>query len=186
MIDCPQCEGTGYVSKQVGNTSYAVRCDHGKGAGAPAGGFEPMGKLAESIVARVKTNGPEWIEQALARHSGDLSREEIRIARLVGRRLGQASAIRLQDLIAALGGGWTDRDIKGMVERLRTLARLPIAATKAPPFGYFIPATAAEADAMHDRYLREGIKLIRLAQQFRPDKDLVQELRGQLELKGAR
>ena len=186
-MNCELCQNTGYLSIEVKRpdgtlTSYAKPCDHGRNGGTPAGEFEQIGRLGDRVIERLQTNGPELIEQALARHAGDLLPAEIQIARLIGRRVGQGAAIRIADLIQVLGDAWTDRDIKAMIARLRTLAKLPIAATKAPPYGFFVPGTAQEVDEAHDRYMREGIKLIILAQNFREDKDLVQQLRGQLSL----
>jgi hypothetical protein len=182
MIDCPQCGGTGYRSEKRGDYWYSIPCTHGREGETPAGGFTGIESFGDRVIERLQTNGPEMVEAALGRHLGDLSAEEIQIARLIGRRVGQASAIRIADIIQALGGGWTDRDIKGMVERLRTIPKLPIAATKAPPYGYFVPATDQEMKDMHDRHFREGIKQIIISQLFGTDKDLAQKLQGQLEL----
>jgi len=191
MTECSKCEGTGWKPVMVDGERRVTPCECKQRARLEAEKLQPGGfiaasnlvpGLAQNLGSARQPNGPELVEAALARHAGDLTPEEIQIARLIGRRVGQAAAIRIRDLIDALGGGSTDRDIKGMVERLRTIAKLPIAATKAPPYGYFIPGTAREVDDAHDRYMQEGIKLIVLAQNFREDKDLVQRLRGQLEL----
>jgi len=187
MVDCSQCDGTGYRSVEVirpdgGRTSYAVACDHGRGASAPAGGVSRIDSFSHLVIGSFEINGPELVEAALARRAGDLTPEQIQIARLIGRRVGQAAAIRIADLIKGLGGGYTDRDVKAMLKQLRRILKIPIAATKAPPYGIFIPGTAQEMDDAHDRYMREGIESIITSQLFREDLDLVQRLRGQLGL----
>jgi hypothetical protein len=75
------------------------------------------------------------------------------------------------------------RDIKDSVRRLREFMNLRIAATKKPPYGYFMVETAQEADEFAERIFGEGVKLMRLCRMFRPERDWVQELRGQLVLK---
>src|SRR5690242_20825325 len=72
------------------------------------------------------------------------------------------------------------RSVKATVEKLRMLARMPIAATKRPPYGYYIPVTAEECDECYRRLFGEGVKLIMVARLFKPDANLVEELRGQL------
>jgi hypothetical protein len=114
-----------------------------------------------------------------------LSPPEIEAAKIIQGRIGQAQAIRIRDLGVLLGQDWDDRAVKAAVERLRTLARMPIASTKAPPYGLFMPATAEEARETHDRLFGEGIRLIVHSQLFGRDKDLVRKLEGQLELTGA-
>jgi hypothetical protein len=110
---------------------------------------------------------------------------------LIETHVGQKNALRIRDLCHEL---WPEemadpkqfdrlaRAVKESVERLRIFARLPIAATKVPPYGYFIPETAAECDAAFDRYVQEGIRLFLLARLFKPRADLVQALRGQLSI----
>jgi hypothetical protein len=94
---------------------------------------------------------------------------------------GQANAIK-GDAIRALVPSVDQRRLKQAIENLRNVARLPVAATKEPPYGYFIPVTAEETRVMHDRVMREAIRLIRLSQLFERDADLVRTLEGQLGL----
>ena len=142
-----------------------------------AKGFEQIGPAVHRLIA-------SWENAALT----PIDRE---IGVLIQRHVGEANAIRICDIYAVV---WPDemqdpkqvdrliRAVKKSVERLRIFARLPIAATKVPPYGYFIAATAEECDAAFDRYVQEGIKMFLLARLFKPRADLVQALRGQLEL----
>lgn len=180
VVLCYLCEQTGHqvlATLMLGGGRGVCR-DHGQGALLPM----EIERLNDREIESLKTNGSDLVEQALARHAGDLTPEEIQIARVIGRRVGQSAAIRIADLIRALGGGYTDRDIKAMVERLRHIAKLQIAATKVPPYGYFVPATDAEGREFFDRHVREAVKHLRVAQLFHGDRDLMQELRGQLGL----
>jgi hypothetical protein len=112
------------------------------------------------------------------------------VARVLLTHVGRARAMRAADLAAGIFDGADDparreevrRAVTQSIERLRIFARLPIAATKQPPYGYFLAETQDEWDEMHERYLRELVRLARLARLFRPNADLVQHLRGQLEL----
>jgi hypothetical protein len=122
------------------------------------------------------------------------------IARIIMQRRGKANAISIEEICKGLwpsawyGGGSSDavelhkrrnelaRTVKASVERIRREARLPIAATKASPGGYYVPVTAEECDECYRRMVNEGVKLILNARLFRPEADIVQELRGQLKL----
>jgi hypothetical protein len=100
---------------------------------------------------------------------------------------GREHAIKIIDVIRDLEnidfGPDPERQVKKIVMRLRTVARLPVAATKEPPYGYFIPVTAEEVADMRERMFREGLKLIVQSRDlFGEDKRLVRELEGQLRL----
>lgn len=72
------------------------------------------------------------------------------------------------------------RTVKASVERIRTEARIPVAAHKGSGGGYYIPETAEECDDCYRRLFGEGVKLILLSRLFRPEADVVRELAGQL------
>src|SRR5690242_20344271 len=80
-----------------------------------------------------------------------LNETDRKIARLIEGRKGQEQAIQIDDIICEIWPGWSGwgadkyrRSVKQTVEKLRMLARMPIAATKRPPYGYYIPVTAEE------------------------------------------
>jgi hypothetical protein len=112
-----------------------------------------------------------------------LNYNDLLVAREIERHIGQPRAIRIRDLATMLGENWNDRAIKDVVDRLRSLAHMPIGSTKAPPYGLFMPSTPEEAKEIHDRLFGEGIRLIVHSQLFGKDRDLVRQLEGQLELK---
>jgi hypothetical protein len=156
------------------------------------GGFLPFGEIAMSGVARAVEEARERIEAL-----GDPDRE---IARIIIERRGKAHAVSIGEICKLMwpsawyGGGSADaaelhrrrnllaRTVKSSVERIRSEARLPIAATKGSPGGYYIPVTAEECDECYRRLFGEGVKLILLSRLFRPEADIVAELRGQLRL----
>lgn len=186
MTDCSQCDGTGWrhVKRQeagVGGREYdAVEpcpCRRKRPDAQPLSPkFEPVGPGLEGIVDRL----------------GDAALLPLdrRLATILRNHRGRASAIRSAELAALVFDDTSDparkeefrRGITQSIERLRTFARLPIAATKEPPYGYFLAETDAECDEMHERYMRELIRCAALARLFRPQADIVQRLRGQLEL----
>jgi hypothetical protein len=150
-----------------------VRCDHGRSK------LEPIGPALDRLIG-------SWEDAALLPH-------DKQIAALIQTQVGQRNARRIRDICWEI---WPEemadpkqfdrlaRAVKESVERLRTFQHLAIAATKVPPYGYFLPETAEECDAAYNRYVREGIRLFLLARLFKPRADLVQALRGQLELIG--
>jgi hypothetical protein len=164
-------------------------------------GFESAGAIAQRVLgfadSAIEPSGHRAIESPPA-FSVDLllaqrpilrtalTPAELTLARIIAGRVGQAQAIRIRDLAAMLGEGWHDREVKEAVRRLREVAAMPIAATKVPPYGLFMCATAEEARDMHDRMLGEGIRLLKHSQLFGRDRDLVRVLEGQLELSGHR
>lgn len=127
---------------------------------------EPDSKIAEIILGHRGKSDPISIEAIC---------KELWWREWAYRGEGDASAVhsRRNNLI---------RSVKASVERIRKEARMPIAATKAPPYGYYIPVTAEECDECYRRLFGEGVKLILLSRLFRPDADVVQELRGQLRI----
>lgn len=180
-MNCQQCDNTGYRPIDPENRAAGViPCDHRRDSrlGTRDPGLEPIRPSLHRLI--------ESMENAALT---PLDRE---IGALIQRHVGEANAIRICDIYAVI---WPDerqdpkqidrltRGVKKSVERLRIFARLPIAATKLPPYGYFIAATAEECDAAFERYVQEGIKMFLLARLFKPRADLVQALRGQLELR---
>jgi hypothetical protein len=134
----------------------------------------------------------ETIAEILKRRpalKGVITPVDVQIAEVIERHTGEVRAITAREIAGVLWPGTTmlldqaekyRRAVTESVERLRTLARMPIAASKKPPYGYFMPETAVEATEMHDRLLGEGVKLIQRSQLFRVDRDLVRQLEGQL------
>jgi len=143
-------------------------------------GFEPIGRLSDRVIERLA-------DAALTPH-------DKKIAAIIRNHVGREKAILGRELAALVWPeeskerkyeGTVRRWLEDSIERLRTFARLPIAASKTAPMGYFIPATAEECDDCHDRLFREGIRRIIHSQLFRRDRDLVERLRGQLELQAS-
>jgi len=121
-----------------------------------------------------------------------LTPNDKKIAALIQARVGRINAIRGRELAEAV---WPKemanpakyesavrRWLEESISRLRRFGKLMIAASKTPPMGYYIPSTAEECDEVHDRLFGEGIERIKDSQLFRFDRDLVERLRGQLEL----
>jgi hypothetical protein len=167
MTTCPQCGGTGWKTVLQDGVSRVRVCGcrrQGTGDRGQGTGFEKLDALIHRNIEALVS-----------------SRLVLRVRDLIVTRRGQANAIRIADIRAALPD-LDDRKVKDAVEELRTIARLPIAATKVPPYGYFIPQTPEEFDQMFERLRGEGIKLLLLARLFRPHADVVEMLRGQLPL----
>jgi hypothetical protein len=171
--NCESCDSTGFRRVNIGSYQAVVRCDHGRSK------LEAIGSSIHRVIGSLA-------DAALLPH-------DRQIESLIAERVGQKQAIRIRDLCHQV---WPEemadpkqfdrlaRAVKESVERLRTFQHLAIAATKVPPYGYFLPETAEECDAAYNRYVREGIRLFLLARLFKPRADLVQALRGQLELIG--
>jgi hypothetical protein len=163
-----------------------VRCGDGRG-----GYYEALAPCAHEQAAGLERAGSQLAAAAtrLAAAEAALTPADRQLARVLLAHVGRAQAIRAADLAVGIFEGADDparreevrRAVTQSIERLRTLAHMPIAATKEPPYGYFLPQTQAEWDEMHERYMRELVRLARLARLFRPDADIVQRLRGQLE-----
>jgi hypothetical protein len=158
------------------------------------GGFESIGSLSHRAIESLKSpnrpmaqspNGS--IDRAV---DAALTPADRKVAMVLRSHVGRSNAIRAADLALGIFDGAGDlkrkeevrRGVTQSVERLRTFARLPIAATKEPPYGYFLAETKDEWDEMHERYMRELVRVARLARLFRPQADIVQRLRGQLQL----
>jgi len=183
MLDpyCPDCrELQGYRRTRQsdgrgGTYSALAKCNHGASTGA---GFEPVGSVIPSATRN------------LALAEAALMPTDKKIAATLQGHVGRANAIRAAELAVGIFDGAGDpsrkeevrRGVTQSIERLRTFARLPIAATKEPPYGYFLAETDEEWDDMHERYMRELVRIAKLARLFRPQADIVQRLRGQLQL----
>ena len=157
MVDCSQCGGTGYRSVERDGYTYAERCDHGESKRLP----EPIARSLSRVVDSL------------------FSPAELQIRELILARRGKQNALPIRDILKGLDQRWSDRDVKAVVEKLRMLNKLPIVASKSPPYGYFIPATAEEIDEAYDRYVTEGIALFKIAKLVKPSGDLARELHGQ-------
>jgi hypothetical protein len=181
-VNCQLCDNTGWrdiVDAQ--GVHRAMKCNHGRNGAAPAGGFAPIGSLAHRFI--------ESLENAA------LTPNDRQIGEIIRQHVGRQDAIRGRDLAVKVWPEemqnpakyetavrrWLDESIR----RLRRFGHLPVAASKANPMGYYIPATDEEGADCHDRLFREGIERIRDSQLFKRDADLMQALRGQLELQGS-
>jgi hypothetical protein len=167
-VSCELCAGTGFKDVVVNGVHYARKCDHGVAR-------EPQMLREIAAASRLMS---EIVLTPLDRA----------VREIVTPRIGQAHAITIREIVASLPpeimvGKDAARDIKDSVRRLREFMNLRIAATKKPPYGYFMVETAQEADEFAERIFGEGVKLMRLCRMFRPERDWVQELRGQLVLK---
>lgn len=87
------------------------------------------------------------------------------IAAIILNHRGKRNPVSIEEIAGTFG--MDAHGVKASVERIRTEARIPVAAHKGNPGGYCIPETAKECDECHDRMFREGIKLIRLSQLFK-------------------
>lgn len=186
---CAVCSGSGWKPIEVAGVRRMIVCGcrvraRREEAKKHPGGLVPVGELLR------KSAVGSW--QSAAREAAFTSAEK-RIRNLILARRGKDQAISIREILERLNApgesgvgsreyGWTERDVKAVVEKLRTLGGLQIAASKEKPYGYFIPASAEECDECHDRLFSEGVKLIILSRLFRPEADLVEELRGQLQL----
>lgn len=180
MSDCSKCEGSGWKPVMVDGVRRVVRCDclvREKAAEEKThpGGFR---SLAELVRANPKIK--------------DLLRpDDERVAEFLETRRGKEQAVTSKEIASHLwpgttmDNGWSERkrrDVCACIERLRTIAKMPIAASKEPPLGYFMPATAEETAEMFERCVQEILKGWKIARLFRPGADLVRELEGQLKL----
>ena len=173
---CPACGGSGWKSIFKDGRSSVIVCDCRRSRT----GMQSIGEILGTSKA---------IEAVLTPH-------DKQIRAILQGHVGRENAIRSAELAALVFDGAGDpkrkeefrRNVTQSIERLRTFARLPIAATKEPPYGYFLAETEAEWGEMHERYMRELVRIARLARLFRPQADIVQRLRGQMELQesGAR
>jgi hypothetical protein len=182
MSNCPKCGNTGWIKivDSDGVVRYG-RCPCQTKHVQSAGGFTKAGNVAAGFRKGGVLTPPIQDCRPEGRLYTDLEPVQRHVYELIAARHGEANAIKIAT-ICELVPDLDVRSVKGIVATLREIFRIPIAATKVPPYGYFIPATAEECDDCHDRFFREGIKLIKHSQLFRPDRDLVERLRGQLEL----
>ena len=186
--NCAYCHGTGWknVTFESGGQTYSgmKKCEC---QAAKPGGFQQIGSLPD---LQIESMGK-------SENLSMLNSTDRKIARLIEERKGQENAITIETICKdcwpaewsgyPAGNGEEQRirnglvrSVKATVEKLRMLARMPIAATKRPPYGYYIPVTAEECDEVYRRLFGEGVKLIMVARLFRPEADVVAELRGQL------
>ena len=176
---CPHCGDTpGWRLMIVDGVRRIIRCEcrtrntPEQEAKNPAG-FRPLKEIMErSPVVKAA-----------------LTETDRRVAGLIEKCQGAQSAVTSAEIAASLWPGSSmdareherlRRMVTASVRNLRDLGRLPIAASKATPPGYFMPVTSEEFRDMHDRLFREGLKLIQLSQLYDRDKDLVRRLEGQL------
>ena len=205
-MNCSLCDNTGWMPILVDGVRRMARCTHLAAERAERekikpGGFTAIGDIAAGLGVRdtghggavgsgqSAVGGPKsltpTIEELLRERpllSELLSREDLVVAHLIQVHVGKDAAIKIKDLLPALGEGWTERDVKASVERLRTLAHMPIFGALEPPYGYFMPATVEECDEFFKRCVQVGIKWFLMARLAKPSANLVQHLRGQLEL----
>jgi len=153
-------------------------------------GFEAVGAILGQSPPRMR-GSIEIPAFAGMTDNAALTPHDKKIAAIILNHVGRENAILGREIAALIWPeeskerkyeGTVRRWLEDSIERLRTFALLPIAASKASPMGYYIPATAEECDECHDRLFREGIRRIVDSQLFRRDCDLVERLRGQLEL----
>jgi hypothetical protein len=168
-VSCETCGDTGWKDVVVNGIHYAQQCDHGA---SQRHDLQPLGEIAATSQAV-----QELVLTPLDRAVRDI----------ITQRVGLARAVTIREIVASLPpqimvGKDAPRDIKDSVRRLREFMNLRVAASKRPPYGYFIVQTADEADEFAQRIFSEGVKLMRLCRMFRPERDWVQELRGQLQL----
>lgn len=177
---CPQCDGTGWMRITEGGVSRVTRCVC-RTRNTPAqeaerpGGFEPLAAVMQRSPA---------VKAAI-------SATDTRVAELIQAHRGAGDPITIRDIIATLWPGTSMdinqaeryvRQIKDSVKRLRNLAEIPIAASKAKPYGYFIAQTAGEMEDMYERHKSELIEHAKICKLFARDRNLVRELEGQLGL----
>lgn len=169
-IQCSQCDDTGWRPVERNGVRVVIACNHRQAPGAqpksPAEWWNaPPGEFMSARVAQ-------------------LDRVPREIGMLILNHRGKEQAISIREVIAFFAAKipLSERDVKAAVETVRTVARVPIAASKEPPYGYFIPTRAEEHDEMYSRHLREAVKHILIARLHRPQADIVEELRGQLQL----
>ena len=171
--NCSICGGTGWKPIMTDGVRRMIECDCVRSRK----GFETIGRFSDRVIERLA-------DAALTPH-------DKKIAAIIRNHVGREKAILGRELAALVWPeeskerkyeGTVRRWLEDSIERLRTFARLPIAASKTSPMGYYIPATAEECDECHDRLFREGIRRIVDSQLFRRDRDLVERLRGQLQL----
>jgi len=170
MVNCPQCDGTGWRPVMVDGVRRVAPCDHGRGPGAAK--------------PRPASPGPLFA-----------TAEERQIRDLILSRRGLENAITARRIIEIV---WPEtltvrrtheeqnnceRLVKDVVEQLRE-ARVPVGASKGSPAGYYLAESEQDRQEVHDRLLREGEKLIKLSQVFCQDADLVELLGRHLERRG--
>lgn len=171
MASCKECDNTGWKPVEVNGVRRLKPCDHGVAAAVPTAVAEAFAEAVESL----------------------FTPEEKQLRGLIVARRGRAAAISAGEIAAELwpdeyaGADWRKREnlrrtVTAAVEKLRRIGRLPIAAAKDPPGGYFVAITPQECAIEYRRHRDEGIAQLVVARLFRPDADLVRELEGQLGL----
>jgi hypothetical protein len=118
-----------------------------------------------------------------------------RVAAMVMERRGEANALPIREIVAALwpAGGEDPscpfdppRTVKDSVERLRDLGKLKIAGTRKGKGGYYVPASAQEAQAYASQCFQEAYKRLKTGLLFDPKRNWVREMNGQGNLFGDR
>ena len=133
------------------------------------GSEQPNGRTAEPSNAQLAL---DWTLDAL----------EARVLCTLSAHKGRAAAIRGEDLARAVGT--SPRELQHVIHRLRTEHGAPIASAAAPPCGYYVIETTAEAEAYkREQYSKALGTLASTAAVLRVS---MPELLGQLSLEAAR
>ena len=158
---CSLCDNTGYRPIDPENRAAGViACDHRRNGA----GFEQVGSLIHRS---------SFVVHHL--DSAALTPNDRKMGVILHQHIGKLHAIRAAELAALVFDATGDparkeefrRNVTQSIERLRIFARLPIAATKESPYGYFLAETQEEWDEMHERYIRELVRVARLGWQAR-------------------
>ena len=171
MAQCAQCDGTGYKPVTVGSVTRYTRCDHGAAARKP----QAVGEVLSAAVEMLLTDDDRKIREILRERQGAA-------AAMTSGDIG--SKVWPQHVLAGGDAEERRRWVTNSIEKLRRLAKMPIAASKIRPYGYYLAVTAAEFDEMYERHKNELIAHAQIMKLFRPEADVVQELRGQLAFAG--
>ncbi len=164
-MNCETCQGVGYVSVEVKRpdgsvTSYAKPCDHGRGAGATAGGFMRAG---------------EGVAQLL----DNLSPIARRVRAIILTHRGEASPVTVAEISAALG--IDDRSVKQAVADLTTLGKMLIGSSRdSTRPGYFLISSDDELNRQRTHCLHHVQAWLARLKVYDPNGAAARELYGQL------
>lgn len=104
---------------------------------------------------------------------------ERRVAELLEPHQGRENPLPLAALCEATA--MTEREVKGVIERLRSDHHVRIGARRTPPAGYFIVVDAADAEVALKPYREQVMTMLRTMRLFMTEADR-QQLAGQLRL----